>query len=669
MKESIGLDFFAKPLYPSHLAKREDTTYFIGKRANLDTNAYDSDLYCLRDGGAHRLTNSLDVGCFALLEEGIVFPSLRNPKDKEASQGGEALTVFYRLPYDGGEAQEYLRLPYAVTQTEWLPDGKLLFLATYDIMLERFARERDGDRKKALKRKREQDEALTVIDELPFWFNGRGFTNKLRTALFFYDGSETRMLTGEYDHIELLKLNCGKTKALFAMKTYKTAAPLANSLYLLDIVSQAFAPVTGIPEGSVEDFTFAPDDTVLYLFKNADADGGLDSDNAQLHSISQGGGTHTLLDDSGAYDYYNSVGSDSKLGNEEQGLTCVGGGISFLCTLLHDSHILRYDLKDGAFHQVTKEAGMVIEFIPDGEGYAMIAMRSGGLPEIYTVTAEGVESRASRLNDALLEAYETVTPLEISFTNEKGAEIFGWVMPPVGYVPGMVYPAILNIHGGPKTVYGSVFFHEMQYWCAQGFAVLFCNPTGGDGRGDAFADIRGAYGQTDYHDIMQFVDEALTRFGFISSMHIGVTGGSYGGFMTNWIIGHTDRFQAAASQRSISNWIGFFGTSDIGHTFGNSQMQGTPWTAPEKLWNMSPLKYADQVKTPTLFIHSEEDYRCNMFEGIQMYYALRAFGVDTRLCLFKGENHELSRSGKPKNRIRRLKEITRWMEKHLRTVQ
>lgn len=669
MKECIGLDFFAKPLYPSHIARRGAETYFIGKRANLDTNAYESDLYCLRDGHAHPLTGSGDVDAFALLEEGIVFSSLRDAKDREATQKGEALTVFYRLPYDGGEAREYLRLPYSITQAHWLPDGKLLFLAAYDIILERFVLENDGDRKKALKDKREQDEALTVIDELPFWFNGRGIINKRRTALYYFDGGETRMLTGARDNVELLKLSPDKTQALFAMNTYKTIAPNTCKLCLLDIQAQSFAPVEGVPEGSVDDFTFAPDDTAVYLYRSMDADGIPSFGNPALHRISLLGGQNMLLDDSGAYSYDNSVGSDSKLGNADNGLTCTGRHISFLSTHLHNSHILRYDLRDGTFHQVTREEGMVAEFVPDGEGYAMIAMRGDGLPEIYLVAADGAETRASKLGDALLETYETVTPIEIRFTNACGAEIYGWVMPPVGYVPGMVYPAILDIHGGPKTVYGSVFFHEMQYWCAQGFAVMYCNPTGSDGRGDAFADIRGAYGQTDYDDIMRFVDEALTRFGFISSMHIGVTGGSYGGFMTNWIIGHTDRFQAAASQRSISNWLGFFGTSDIGHTFGQSQMQGSPWTTPEKLWGMSPLKYANRVKTPTLFIHSEEDYRCNMFEGIQMYYALRTFGVDTRLCLFKGENHELSRSGKPKNRIRRLQEITRWMEKYLRAVQ
>ena len=134
--------------------------------------------------------------------------------------------------------------------------------------------------------------------------------------------------------------------------------------------------------------------------------------------------------------------------------------------------------------------------------------------------------------------------------------------------------------------------------------------------------------------------------------------------MTNWIIGHTDRFRACASQRSISNWTSFYGVSDIGPDFSEDQCGSTIWPDVEKFWWHSPMKYADKVKTPTLFLHSLEDYRCPVDQGDQMYSALIAHGVESRLVLFRGENHELSRSGKPKHRIRRLNEITGWFEQH-----
>jgi dipeptidyl aminopeptidase/acylaminoacyl peptidase len=136
--------------------------------------------------------------------------------------------------------------------------------------------------------------------------------------------------------------------------------------------------------------------------------------------------------------------------------------------------------------------------------------------------------------------------------------------------------------------------------------------------------------------------------------------------MTNWIIGKTDRFKAAASQRSISNWVSMGYTTDIGYFFAPDQVGATPWTDQEKLWYHSPLKYADRVKTPTLFIHSDEDYRCWLPEALQMFTALKYHGVESRLCMFRGENHELSRSGRPKHRQRRLEEITNWFDRFLK---
>lgn len=165
---------------------------------------------------------------------------------------------------------------------------------------------------------------------------------------------------------------------------------------------------------------------------------------------------------------------------------------------------------------------------------------------------------------------------------------------------------------------------------------------------------------------MGFVDVVLERYPSIDQNRLGVTGGSYGGFMTNWIIGHTDRFKAAASQRSIANWVSMGCTTDIGYYFSDDQIGTTPWEDADKLWEASPLKYADKVKTPTLFIHSEQDYRCWLVEGLQMFTALKYHGVESRLCMFRGENHDLSRSGKPQQRIRRLREISDWFERYLK---
>ena len=163
---------------------------------------------------------------------------------------------------------------------------------------------------------------------------------------------------------------------------------------------------------------------------------------------------------------------------------------------------------------------------------------------------------------------------------------------------------------------------------------------------------------------MAFCDAALAAWPDMDAEELFETGGSYGGFMTNWIIGHTDRFRACASQRSISNWFSFWGVADIGVEFAADQNAADPWNDPEKLWEHSPLKYADRARTPTLFIHSFEDYRCPIDQGYQMFTALIAHGVESRMVCFRGENHELSRSGKPSHRLKRLNEITGWFDSH-----
>jgi dipeptidyl aminopeptidase/acylaminoacyl peptidase len=204
----------------------------------------------------------------------------------------------------------------------------------------------------------------------------------------------------------------------------------------------------------------------------------------------------------------------------------------------------------------------------------------------------------------------------------------------------------------------------MQYWVNQGYIVAFANPRGSDGKGNEFADIRGKYGSIDYDDLMNFTDLVIQKYKGIDINQLYVTGGSYGGFMTNWIVSHTNRFKAAVTQRSISNWLSFYGTSDIGYYFATDQTAGHPIMDLDLLYKQSPIKYAMQIETPLMFIHSDKDYRCPMEQAQQLYAILKTNGVDTHLVWFRDETHELSRSGKPQARIKRLKDITCWFKKY-----
>lgn len=264
----------------------------------------------------------------------------------------------------------------------------------------------------------------------------------------------------------------------------------------------------------------------------------------------------------------------------------------------------------------------------------------------------------------------TVKPLPLSITSRFDREaVNGYVLLPPDFrqEARASYPLILDIHGGPKTVYGSTYYHEMQVWANLGFVVCCTNPHGSDGRGNKFADIRGAYGQQDYDDLMDFLDAVLKTYPQIDSKRLGVTGGSYGGFMTNWIITHTKRFQAACTQRSISNWLSFYGTSDIGYLFATDQNKVKDFSLEDQktLWEHSPLHYINNAVTPTLIIHSDSDYRCPYEQGMQLHTALTALGVPNKLCVFHEENHELSRSGRIKAREQRLNLITHWFLQYL----
>ncbi len=208
---------------------------------------------------------------------------------------------------------------------------------------------------------------------------------------------------------------------------------------------------------------------------------------------------------------------------------------------------------------------------------------------------------------------------------------------------------------------------DVYYLLSQGFAVIFTNPRGSSGYGDDFAlRIRGEFGKRDYEDLIEAIEYVKANYP-VDPERLFVTGGSYGGFMTNWIVGHTSIFRAAVTQRSISNQLSFWGTSDIGPWFNRDYIGAGKdlWDGFEAYWEMSPLKYAKGVKTPLLIIHSLEDYRCPVSEAYQLFYALKMNDVPTKLVLFPGENHDLSRSGKPKHREIRLREIADWFKKYV----
>ncbi len=277
-------------------------------------------------------------------------------------------------------------------------------------------------------------------------------------------------------------------------------------------------------------------------------------------------------------------------------------------------------------------------------------------------------TKITRLNDRFVRKYKLKTPERITFRASDGKEVEGWILKPYNRSKkrGGKLPAILEIHGGPRTAYGHAFMFEFHLLAHSGYYVMFSNPRGSDGYGFEFAnEIVGNYGDRDFKDIMEFVDHVLENYKDIDEERLGITGGSYGGFMTNWVVGHTKRFRCAITQRSISNWISFYGTSDIGWLFGKHEIGTTPFEDIQKYWDKSPLKYVENIETPLLIIHSENDYRCPLEQAEQLFVALRKLGKPVEMIIFPDEGHELSRSGKPKHRVERLHYIRSWFNRYL----
>jgi dipeptidyl aminopeptidase/acylaminoacyl peptidase len=252
---------------------------------------------------------------------------------------------------------------------------------------------------------------------------------------------------------------------------------------------------------------------------------------------------------------------------------------------------------------------------------------------------------------------------EIDFKSFDGARIQGWLMKPAGWRENRKYPLILSIHGGPHGMYGWGFNPTFQVYAARGYAVLYLNPRGSSGYGQKFSDgTLNEWGGGDYKDLMAGVDEALRKYSWIDRDRIGVTGGSYGGFMTNWIITQTPRFRAAVSVASVSNLISFYSTSlyqDLIH----AEFGGFPWDNYDLLWQWSPLRYVKQAQTPTLFIHGEQDNDVHITQAEEMYTALRRRGVETVLVRYPREGHGLR---EPKHRVDAMERTLAWFDRYLK---
>jgi dipeptidyl aminopeptidase/acylaminoacyl peptidase len=327
-----------------------------------------------------------------------------------------------------------------------------------------------------------------------------------------------------------------------------------------------------------------------------------------------------------------------------------------------------FDVATGAVTEITKGSQAIVRFraAPDTSKlvyFLSTAIRIGDLFWLDRVSGEARQLTHS--NDELFGQCNLTEPEEIRYQSFDGKRIQAWLQKPPGFDPSKKYPLILNIHGGPHAAYGYIFEHEFQWMAAKGYVVLYPNPRGSTSYGQDFGNvIQFHYPGDDYKDLMLGVDEAIKR-GYIDAKKLGVTGGSGGGLLTNWVVGHTDRFAAAVSQRDIASWTDWWYTADF-TLFQPTWFKAPPFQDPEDFKARSPITYINDVKTPSMFISGENDYRTPPGAGgEQMFRALKFRKIPTVMVKFPNETHELSRSGGPWHRVERLQHIVGWFDRWL----
>ena len=327
------------------------------------------------------------------------------------------------------------------------------------------------------------------------------------------------------------------------------------------------------------------------------------------------------------------------------------------------SHLFEVTVQGGLVRQVTIGARRVqsISTSDDGQLMAYTVTDAGTPAEAFVARGDGTaERRLTSFNEGWLADLDVMPAEQLSWFVEDGSAIEGWVIAPVGYEPGTSYPMILKIHGGPHGAYGDTFFRTFHVLSNAGFFVLYTNPRGSTGYGHVFTyATRGQWGELDSEDYLAGVDAALAKYPDIDPERIGVSGGSYGGFMSNWLTATTDRFAAAVTSRSIANWESWYGASDA-QGLTEYEFLGTPWEERELYRRLSPISYVENVTAPTLIIHSEDDYRTPIADGEQWFMALMKRQVPVELVRYPRSSHGLSRSGEPWLLVDRLERLQSW---------
>lgn len=589
-------------------------------------------------------------------------------RDKPSAQ-------IYVLSVNGGEARKLTSFPEGVISGyRWSPNGRHLLVSFRETHPERTAKAKKEREEKGL------SDPAWEIDNLWYRLDGDGYFGGQRFKLYMVDG-ETGEHTLFYDKDQIGHSSFDWMPDSSAVVVGHSASknPLLDEpddqFWMIDLKGKT-KKISCTFKGDKSSVRISPDGKSLAWIGQKDPEG-WGVKNQQLHVMPLEGGVPKILTSTDDWCLDVMAISDANMGHTSDG----GGGALvqwspdnrsiYVSVGRHgEAHLAKVDVRKGGIEFLTSGPQCVqpSNLTADGKTFAGLVGNAETLNEVAVIDVKsGSVKRLTDINHDFYQEVEILPSEDFWLDSTDGVKVHAWVIKPAGFKQNRQYPAILEVHGGPHTQYGWAFFHEFQMLAAQGYVVVFSNPRGSKGYGEDFcAAIKGSWGDKDWDDI-QTVRDWMKSQPWIDSKRMGIMGGSYGGYMTNWAIGHTQDFCAAITDRCVSNWVSMAGNSDFPMN-RDQYFGGYAWGGLDKiksLWRQSPLAYFDQVKTPTLIIHSEGDLRCNVEQSDQVFHALQAQGIDSRYVRYPvSTSHGMSRGGPPDLRLHRLGEISKWWQRH-----